>query len=36
MPYRLGILKRDPQLAAGPISLAASDMLTLLLYFNFA
>jgi hypothetical protein len=31
----LRILKRDPQVAAGPIALAASDMLTLLLYFNF-
>ena len=30
------ILKRDPHVAAGPIVLAASDMLTLLLYFNFA
>jgi magnesium transporter len=36
MPYLLRILKRDPQVAAGPIALAASDMLTLLLYFNFA
>jgi magnesium transporter len=36
MPYPLRILKRDPQVAGGPIALAASDMLTLLLYFNFA
>jgi magnesium transporter len=36
MPYLLRILKRDPQVAAGPIALSASDMLTLLLYFNFA
>jgi magnesium transporter len=36
MPYLLRILKRDPQVAAGPIALTASDMLTLLLYFNFA
>jgi magnesium transporter len=36
LPYLLHILKRDPQVAAGPIALAASDMLTLLLYFNFA
>jgi magnesium transporter len=36
MPYLLRILKRDPQVAAGPIALAASDMLTLLLYFNVA
>jgi magnesium transporter len=36
MPYLLRILKRDPLVAVGPIALAASDMLTLLLYFNFA
>src|SRR5215831_5946695 len=36
MPYLLRILKRDPQIAAGPIALAASDMLTLLVYFNLA
>ena len=36
MPYLLRILHRDPQVAAGPIALAASEMLTLLLYFNFA
>jgi len=36
LPYLLRILKRDPQVAARPIALAASDMLTLLLYFNFA
>ena len=36
MPYLLRILKRDPQIAAGPTALAASDMLTLLLYFNLA
>jgi magnesium transporter len=36
MPNLLRILKPDPQVAAGPIALAASDMLTLLLYFNFA
>jgi magnesium transporter len=36
MPYLLRILKRDPQVTAGPIALATSDMLTLLLYFNFA
>jgi hypothetical protein len=28
MPYLLPILKRDPQVAAGPIALVASDMLT--------
>jgi hypothetical protein len=31
MPYLPRILKRYPQVAAGPIALAASDMLTLLL-----
>ena len=36
MPYLLRIFKSDPQVAAGPFALAASDMLTLLLYFNFA
>jgi len=36
MPYLLRIFKRDPQAAAGPIALAASDKPTLLLYFNLA
>jgi magnesium transporter len=36
LPHLLRILKRDPQVAAGPIGLAASDMLTLLVYFNLA
>jgi magnesium transporter len=36
MPYLLRLLQRDPQVAAGPIALAASDLLTLLLYFNLA
>ena len=36
MPYLLRILKRDPQVAAGPIALASSDMLTLLVSFNLA
>jgi magnesium transporter len=35
LPSLLRILKRDPQVAAEPIAPAASDMLTLLLYFNF-
>jgi magnesium transporter len=30
------LLKLDPQVAAGPIALAASDMVTLLIYFNLA
>jgi magnesium transporter len=33
-PYLLRLLRYDPQVAAGPIALAASDMLTLLIYFN--
>jgi magnesium transporter len=36
LPYLLRILRRDPQVAAGPIALAASDMLALLVYFNLA
>lgn len=36
LPNLLRILKRDPQVAAGPIALAISDMATLLLYFNLA
>jgi magnesium transporter len=36
MPYLLRLLRRDPRVAAGPIALAASDVLTLLLYLNLA
>jgi magnesium transporter len=36
MPYLLRLLQRNPQVAAGPIALAAADMLTLLVYFNLA
>ena len=36
LPNVLRLLRRDPQVAAGPIALAAADMITLLLYFNFA
>ncbi len=36
LPSFLRLLKREPQLAAGPIALAASDMVTLLLYFSLA
>jgi magnesium transporter len=36
MPNLLHRLELDPQVAAGPIALAASDMLTLLIYFNLA
>ena len=36
VPYILRLLRRDPQLAAGPIALACADVLTLLAYFNLA
>jgi magnesium transporter len=36
VPNVLRRLKRDPQVAAGPIVLALADMLTLLIYFNLA
>lgn len=36
LPNVLHRLKLDPQVAAGPIALAAADMLTLLIYFNLA
>jgi magnesium transporter len=36
MPNLLRMFRLDPQVAAGPIALAAADMLTLLLYFNLA
>ena len=36
VPYLLRLLRRDPQLAAGPIALACADVLTLLVYFNLA
>lgn len=36
MPNLLHIFQRDPQVAAGPIALATTDMLTLLIYFNLA
>ncbi|HKB00894.1 MAG TPA: magnesium transporter [Gemmataceae bacterium] len=34
LPHVLRLLRRDPQVASGPVALAASDMLTLVLYFN--
>lgn len=34
MPYLFRILKHNPQVAAGPIALAAADAVTLLVYFN--
>ena len=36
VPFLLRILRRDPQVAAGPIALAVADMMTLLVYFNLA
>lgn len=36
MPNLLRMLQRDPKVAAGPIALAATDMATLLVYFNLA
>lgn len=36
MPNLLRMMRRDPQVAAGPVALALTDMLTLLLYFNLA
>jgi magnesium transporter len=36
MPFVLRMLRRDPQVASGPIALAAADMLTLTVYFNVA
>lgn len=36
MPYLFRILKRNPQVAAGPIALASADAVTLLVYFNLA
>lgn len=36
MPNLLHRLELDPQVAAGPIALAAADMVTLLIYFNLA
>lgn len=36
IPNVLSYFKRDPQVAAGPIALAATDMMTLMIYFNLA
>jgi magnesium transporter len=36
VPYLLRLLRRDPRVAAGPLALAAADVLTLLLYLNLA
>lgn len=34
MPFLMRMVRRDPQVASGPIALAAADLVTLLLYFN--
>jgi magnesium transporter len=34
LPYIMRLLQKDPQVAAGPIALAAADMVTLTLYFS--
>jgi len=36
IPNLLRMLRRDPQVAAGPVALASTDMVTLLLYFGLA
>ena len=36
VPYLLHLLQRDPGVAAGPIALAMTDMVTLFIYFNLA
>jgi magnesium transporter len=36
MPNVLRLLRRDPQVASGPVALATSDLATLLIYFTLA
>jgi magnesium transporter len=36
LPQVLRLLRLDPRVAAGPVALAAADVVTLLLYFNLA
>jgi magnesium transporter len=36
MPYLFRMLKRNPQVAAGPIALASADAATLLVYFSLS
>lgn len=36
MPSLLKLSRRDPQVAAGPVALASTDMITLLVYFTLA
>jgi magnesium transporter len=34
LPFVLRLARRDPQVASGPIALAAADLVTLVRYFN--
>jgi magnesium transporter len=36
MPNLLRLFNREPQVAAGPVALAATDMVTLAIYFSLA
>jgi magnesium transporter len=36
LPHLLRMLRRDPQVAAGPIAVASANMVSLLLYFALA
>jgi magnesium transporter len=36
IPLLLRLVHREPHVAAGPVALAAADLVTLLLYFNLA
>ena len=36
IPNLLRLMRRDPQVAAGPVALALTDMITLLIYLNLA
>jgi magnesium transporter len=36
MPNLLRLFAREPQVAAGPVALAATDMVTLVIYFSLA
>ena len=36
MPNLLRVFQREPHLAAGPIALACTDVVTLLIYFGLA
>ena len=36
MPSLIYLFRHDPRVAAGPIALAATDLVTLVIYFNLA